>query len=115
MSRPRLLLMLLCLATPCLADVLVLDTGTIEGNIISETPEAVQIRTRAGVVTVQRARIRSIERKATSQEEYQKALKSLKDDDVVGHFALGTWCPGRCGPRQGSRRGRCQDCGRCPA
>ena len=85
-------LVLLTLAAPCIGDVIHLDSGTVEGEIISENDDAVEIRTLAGVVTIPRARIRRIERKPTPLQEHEAMARQVADDDTVGHYALGLWC-----------------------
>ena len=94
MARFALVALLMILpALPCLGDVIHLKTGgRIDGKIMEKTDQAVKIRTRAGVVSIDRNRIERIEYKALPVEDYHQELKKLADDDILGHYALGVWC-----------------------
>ena len=94
MRRLSLIVLLLALAYPLgFADILHLKNGgKIEGEILSETAEAVRIKTTIGTVDIARTQIDRVERKRLPAEEYGRELKALPAADVLGHFALGMWC-----------------------
>ena len=76
-----------------LADVIHLKGGRkIEGEVISEWGEEVQVKIKGGTITLKKSDIVRIEEKASPEEIYQKKLAELKEDNAETHFELALWC-----------------------
>jgi len=85
-------MLILIFAGSACADVIELKTGKIEGKIQDETAEKVAIQTEAGLVVINRADIVNIKRGATPRELFAATFARLKDDDLMGHLALASYC-----------------------
>lgn len=72
------------------SDIVHLNTGgVVKGDIISETPEEVKIKTAGGVTTIFREDIERIERNRSAGDVYKDALAKLDAKDADGHYRLG--------------------------
>lgn len=82
------MLLVLCLL---LADEIHLKSGgRLEGKIVRETDDEIEIRTSAGAsVTIKRAEIQRIDYRETPEEEIERRRAALAADDVAGIAALG--------------------------
>lgn len=84
-------LLLLLLARPAPADVLVLADGRrIEGTIVRETTAEVEIRTAFGTFGFKRSEIVEIERGKTREELYGERLAAC--ETAEDFYRLGLWC-----------------------
>jgi len=73
-------------------DVLRLKNGsTMVGKVVAATDTEVTFRTSAGVLTVPRANVVSIEQSETPLDLYTQCAAKVADDDVNGHFDLAEW------------------------
>jgi len=80
-------------AMPGLADVLHLkDGGKLEGEILREEGGKIILKTRFGVVPVERSRVARIEKKLTVLQDYGQRRKALAPDDADGHYELALFC-----------------------
>jgi len=78
-----------------LSDVLVLDTGRVEGKIVRETEKEIRIQTTAGELVFSRSRVKQIERGPTLREQYEEKLRSVPQDDPEEIYKLALWCEER--------------------
>lgn len=93
--RVRLFLIIfLCLGIARLwADtVTCLDGRTFEGEILEEGEQTIRIRTAAGVLTLARADVKSIERKDSSIQIFSRKRAALASDDAKGRWELVQFC-----------------------
>ncbi|HVY61988.1 MAG TPA: DUF1570 domain-containing protein [Planctomycetota bacterium] len=82
----------LALAGKARADVVYLEGGgRVRGEIISETPQQVVVKTPTGAIVVKRDEIARIERDRNPEQEYQERAKKIADGDAAGWFELGKW------------------------
>ncbi|MCK4601752.1 MAG: hypothetical protein KAU28_04765, partial [Phycisphaerae bacterium] len=58
---------------------------------VTETEDGYEVRTRMGVVKLQRHEVESITDVVDPKQEYDERLAELADDDVDGHIGLGRW------------------------
>ncbi len=83
----------LLISSSILGDVIHFKDGrTLEGKILSEGSDSVQIRTKFGTVTIKRDRIAKIEHKESPEEIYQQKLDAVDRTDPDALFDLATWC-----------------------
>ncbi|MEN8149006.1 MAG: hypothetical protein ABFS86_04240 [Planctomycetota bacterium] len=81
------------LSPTAFADVVHLtDGGTIEGEIVSDDGKIVVVKTRFGEVKVDRARVKSIEKKKTPSQVHDERVKALAPDDAAGRWELALYC-----------------------
>lgn len=85
------LALLLALPSSARADLVHLNTGgVVKGEIVSETPEEVRIRTPSGsVTTIFREDIERIERNKSADSVYKEKLAKLGPKDADGLYQLG--------------------------
>ncbi|MCZ6596829.1 MAG: hypothetical protein O7B99_04250 [Planctomycetota bacterium] len=84
-------LFLLGIAAPVLADVLVLDDGRrIEGTILAETATRIEIKTSFGTYEFPRKDVVEIIRGKTRDQEYEELLAACKSGEDF--YQLGLWC-----------------------
>ncbi|MBI1850623.1 MAG: hypothetical protein HYR85_09800, partial [Planctomycetes bacterium] len=75
------------------ADVVYLRAGgKVEGVVVSEGSDSVQVKTRFGMQTIARVDVLRIEKKDTPEQIYAQRLASLKADDVAGFLDLARFC-----------------------
>lgn len=90
-----LLLCLLCLlAVPVVSrgDTIFLKDGRkLEGKVVSEKGDHVEIDTKFGRAKIEKSRIAKIVRGETAEDEYRKRLKALDKEDPNAVFALAEW------------------------
>jgi hypothetical protein len=93
MKRPLLLgLLLLALVRPVRADIIELDDGRkIEGEILSETDDEVEIKIPYGATKFPRSRIVKITKKASPEQEFRDRRAKLDAKDVKGRIELARW------------------------
>jgi len=84
-----------------LADVVHLKNGNkIEGEVLTETDETINLKTTVGSITLNKVDIDRIEKGVTALKQYENTVKTLKDDDTLAHYTLGIWCKEHGLPRQ---------------
>jgi len=78
-------------ALPAVADVVHLKDGrTVEGKIVAETPDHVEVKQRYGTIKIDRKEIKRIEAVVSKTEQYERALKEAK---TLEEFRkLVAWC-----------------------
>jgi len=75
------------------ADTVFLKGGQkLEGKIITEKPDYVEIKTRFGTVKIERERIEKIVFSQTKEEEYCKRFAKIDKNDPDALFELAGWC-----------------------
>ncbi|MBL8861785.1 MAG: hypothetical protein JNK02_07205 [Planctomycetes bacterium] len=85
-----LLLLLVALAGPARADLLVTKDGRrFEGKVVSETPSAVKFRTGAGEIEIPRAQIESLTLGKTKAEELAERERAARTAEEV--FQVAKW------------------------
>ncbi len=83
----------LLFAAIALADTIHLKGGQkLEGKILAEKPDYVEIRTRFGNIKVERERIDKVEYGETPEEEYKRKLKKVDKNDAEALYELAQWC-----------------------
>ena len=90
-SLGSLTVALLLLISPAAAraDIVWLENGgRIEGEIVHEGPDEIEIKGAAGTVVLKRDDIESIEKKLAPDKELEARRSKLADDDVAGRVAL---------------------------
>ena len=101
MKRLGLSLVLLALvAAPLRADILTLDDGTkIEGEIIKETEDEIELKIPHGSTKLPRGRVVKIEKKLSPTQEFEARRAKLDAKDAPGRIALAWWAIERHFPR----------------
>lgn len=75
-----------------LADVVHLRDGRkLEGVVLSETGTSVVLKLKFGEQTIAKSDIERIEKKATTEQEFEEKLKAVAASDANGFFDLGVW------------------------
>ncbi len=83
------LVLVLLLVQAARADVITFANGNkIEGDIVSEDEEGVEIKLANGSTTIPHSQIAKIERKPSPEKEYQKRKDALKATDADGRVEL---------------------------
>jgi hypothetical protein len=81
--------LVLCLARGARADVVILTDGTqIEGEVLRESDDEIEIKIPHGATTLPRSRVKEIVRKATPEQEFERRRKALAGSDAEGRIAL---------------------------
>lgn len=83
------------------ADILTLDDGTkIEGEIVRQTEDEVEVKIPYGSTTLPRARVVKIEKKASPQQEFEAKRAKLDPKDSAGRIDLARWLLEKRFPRE---------------
>ena len=86
-------LLFCAVSSPCSAATVTLTDGRAwEGTILSETRDAIVLKTAGGDVSIDRGSIRAIDRTPTRREQYASRLAALDPKDADQHYLLGLWC-----------------------
>lgn len=94
MNRAILLAIIMSWTATAGADVVHLADGrSVEGKVVQESADSVQIKIPNGIVTfVNRKEIVSVERGPNAAEVYQSMAEQTSPDNAEAHFQLGLWC-----------------------
>src|SRR5436309_14266541 len=74
------------------ADVITLEDGRgLEGEVVSETEDEVEIKIPFGATKIPRSRIVKIEKKPSPEQELRSRRAKLGDKDAAGRIELARW------------------------
>ncbi len=97
LAIPRFLLLLaFAAALPASADVVHLRDGRkLEGKVVAETATSVTLKLKFGEQTIPKSDIDRVERKATTEEEFEERLAAIGAGDANAFHDLGVWAKRR--------------------
>jgi hypothetical protein len=90
--RRALSILLLAVATPALADeVLLRGGGRLSGVVVERTPSRIVIETAPGRVTLPASRVERVVSSSSAIATYETRAESLAPGEIEGWLALGSW------------------------